>query len=186
MDTLRIRRETDADIPAIHLLVARAFAGVEHSAGTEPFIVDALRRAGALTLSLLAVNPEVVGHVAASPVTIGDGTKGWFGIGPVAVDPPRQGRGVGSALMERVLEELRDGDAAGAVLLGEPEFYSRFGFRAIEGLTYPEAPPDHFLTLPFRDDPAPQGVVTYHPAFHVTTGQRPPSFPGMDILGFTT
>lgn len=165
MHELRIRRETQDDVPAVHRVVEKAFAGVEYSDQTEPHIVDALRRAGALTVSLVAATPDVIGHAAASPVTISDGTAGWFGIGPVAVDPDHQGRGVGSALMERLVMELRTTGAHGAVLLGEPEFYSRFGFRVLAGLTYPGAPAEYFLALALRNAPAPRGTVTYHRAF---------------------
>lgn len=165
MDRLQIRRETEADITAIHRVIARAFAGVEHSSNTEPRIVDALRGADALTVSLVAVSWDLIGHVAASPVEIGDGTGGWFGIGPLAVDPDRQRLGVGGVLMKRVVETLREGGAGGAVLLGDPGYYSRFGFQAVAGLTYPDAPSEYFLALPLNDPTAPQGVVTYHPAF---------------------
>ncbi|WP_206479257.1 MULTISPECIES: GNAT family N-acetyltransferase [Kocuria] len=113
MHELRIRRETQDDVPAVHRVVERAFAEVEYSDQTEPHIVDALRRAGALTVSLVAATPDVVGHAAASPVTISDGTEGWFGIGPVAVDPDHQGHGVGSALMERLIVELHTAGAHG-------------------------------------------------------------------------
>ncbi len=168
MYELRIRREAEDDVATVRRVVERAFAGVEHSDQTEPHIVDALRRAGALTASLVAVSPAVIGHAAASPVTIGDGTEGWFGIGPVAVDPDHQGRGVGSELMERLVRELRTAGAHGAVLLGEPGFYSRFGFKVLDGLVYPDAPAKYFLALPLRDSPAPRGMVTYHPAFTAT------------------
>lgn len=168
MNQLQIRPETRADIEVVRDVVKQAFDGVEHSAGTEPAIVDALREAGALTVSLAAVRGgEIIGHVAASPVEISDGTPGWSGIGPVAVRPDLQGAGVGSALMEHVLETLRGTGATGVVLLGEPDFYTRFGFLPLAGLAYPGPPREYFLALPLNSGPTPQGTVTYHRAFGV-------------------
>lgn len=166
MKQLDIRPETGADTGVVRDVVTQAFADVEHSDGSEPAIVDALREARALTVSLVAEQDgKVIGHVAASPVTIADGIAGWFGIGPVAVRPDRQGAGIGSALMERVLDTLREAGAAGAVLLGDPVFYTRFGFRPVAGLTYPAAPTEYFLALPLTNAPLPGGEVSYHPAF---------------------
>ena len=67
-------------------MTARAFAGVEHSDQTEPQIIGRLRAAGALSLSLVAIEGNVlIGHVAFSPVTIDGAGEGWFGLGPVSV-----------------------------------------------------------------------------------------------------
>lgn len=167
MNQLHIRPETEADVEVVRDVVTQAFAGVEHSDGSEPAIVDALREAGALTVSLVAEQDGVViGHVAASPVRIGETAAGWYGIGPVAVHPDQQGRGIGSALMEQVVDTLRVAGAAGAVLLGEPAFYTRFGFRQVPGLSYPGAPAEYFLALPFTDTPPPAGAASYHEAFN--------------------
>ncbi len=93
---LLIRSETPADIPAIFALTEAAFASLEISSHTEQFIVDALRAAGALTLSLVAEQDgRVVGHIAFSPVNFSDGTEGWYGLGPVSVAPEFQGQGDG-------------------------------------------------------------------------------------------
>nr|MBP9942563.1 N-acetyltransferase [Comamonas sp.] len=97
---LHIRHERPQDIATITALTAAAFASQEHSSHTEQFIVNALRRSQQLTISLVAVlDEDIVGHVAASPVTISSGAQGWFGIGPISVWPDRQGQGIGSALM---------------------------------------------------------------------------------------
>lgn len=166
MNQLHIRLETTGDVEEVRDVVTQAFAVVEHSDGSEPGIVDALREAGALTVSLVAEQGgEVIGNVAASPVDIGDGATGWYGIGPVAVRPDQQARGIGSRLMEQVLDTLREAGATGAVLLGEPAFYTRFGFRQVAGLSYPGAPAEYFLALPFTDTPLPTGEVSYHRAF---------------------
>ena len=88
------QEEQPADAASIRALVRDAFAGAEHSSGTEEKIVDALREASALTLSLVALEDnDVVGDVAISPVAI-RGAEGWHGLGPVAVSPREQGKGL--------------------------------------------------------------------------------------------
>lgn len=166
---MRIRPEQFADIAAIHALTAAAFQHAEHSAGTEQFIVAALREAGALNISLVAeLEQRIVGHVAVSPVSIGDGSPDWFGLGPLSVLPDRQRQGIGSALLRAALQSLRERGAAGCVLLGEPAFYSRFGFRAHPGLVYPGVPEQYFLGLPLGG-PLPSGQVRYHQAFDASS-----------------
>lgn len=107
---------------------------------------------------------QIVGHIAFSPVTISDRAIGWFGLGPVSVQPEWQGRGIGSALIRRGLAELQDRRAMGVVLLGEPEYYARFGFEHDPQLTYPGPPPEYFQRLVLSGSP-PVGAVGYAPAF---------------------
>ncbi|WP_414495374.1 GNAT family N-acetyltransferase [Stenotrophomonas maltophilia] len=163
-----IRAETPADIAGIHELTAAAFATAEHSSHTEQFIVDALRARGELPISLLAVdNGRLLGHVAVSPVTVSDGSTGWYGLGPISVLPDRQGQGIGAALMRAAINTLRQQDARGCVLLGEPGYYSRFGFRAEPGLVLPGVPAGYFQALCLQP-PWAQGKVRYSPAFDAT------------------
>ena len=162
---MQIRPEQVGDAEAIRAVTTAAFAGAPHSSGTEADIVDALRSAGDLTLSLVAMDAgEVVGHVAFSPVTIGGRAAGWFGLGPVAVRPDRQGAGVGRALIEAGLGQLRGLGAAGCVVLGEPGYYGRFGFEADPRLTYDGAPAPYFQRLAFGGE-VPEGKAAYRPAF---------------------
>lgn len=85
---IQIRTETTADHAAIHALTEAAFRQAPHSSHTEQFIVDALRSRGELSISLVAeAQGEVVGHIALSPVTVSDGSTGWFGLGPISVLP---------------------------------------------------------------------------------------------------
>nr|WP_217987790.1 N-acetyltransferase [Halomonas salipaludis] len=165
-----LRPETPHDASVIEAVTVAAFRAAPHSDHTEQHIVRALRAAGALSVSLVAeCDDEVVGYVAASPVVISDGAPDWFGLGPVSVLPGWQGRGVGSALVEACLARLQGRGAQGCVVLGEPGYYTRFGFRVVPGLVLPGVPPEYFTALAWGDD-FPQGEVSYHPAFAATAG----------------
>ncbi|WP_368564161.1 GNAT family N-acetyltransferase [Pseudoxanthomonas sp. UTMC 1351] len=163
-----IRTETQADHAAIDGLLGAAFAQTPGGGQVERRIVDALRKEDALTLSLVAdIDGRIAGHVAFSPVVIGDTVHGWYELGPLAVAPGDQKRGIGSALILAGIAELERLRAQGCVVLGEPDYYSRFGFRHVPELVYPDAPAEYFMGLPFGDRPA-RGVVAYHPAFLVS------------------
>jgi putative acetyltransferase len=160
-----IRPETPADCSAIEAVTVSAFLDAPHTSHTEQHIVAALREAGSLTISLVAeADGTVVGHVAISPVSIADGASGWFGLGPVSVLPKLQRQGVGSRLVREALGILRERGASGCVVLGEPEYYGRFGFQANRDLVLPGVPPGYFQAVSF-DSSRPRGVVTYHAAF---------------------
>ncbi len=166
---MHLRPEHPADAPAIDALIAQAFDGHPHSGGTEPAIVRGLRTAGALTLSLVAVDEAgaLVGHIAFSPVTIA-GLKGhWYGLGPISVRPARQRAGIGSHLMTEGLARLKALGAEGCVVLGEPAYYGRWGFAVHDGLVYPGVPPEYFMALAFGGA-VPRGEVAYHAAFSAT------------------
>lgn len=165
---LRIRDENTLDVPLIEALTGVAFRTAPHRSGTEQHIVNALRRAGQLTLSLVAEEGGViVGHVAVSPVSVSDGSRGWYGLGPISVQPELQGRHIGASLMHAALGGLRARGAAGCVLVGDPAYYTRFGFRAVPGLVYPGIPPEHFMALASGGSVA-QGTVSFHAAFDAT------------------
>ena len=147
---LVIREETAADVNAIRDVTAAAFATLEISQHTEQFIVDALRAARALTVSLVAERDgNVIGHVAFSPVALSDGTQGWYGLGPVSVLPECQRQGVGKALVLAGLVRLRAMHARGCCLVGHPDYYRRFGFANVPGMTLEGVPPDEFFALCF-------------------------------------
>ncbi|AJY46888.1 GNAT family N-acetyltransferase [Martelella endophytica] len=161
-----IRRERFEDVKAVDALVRKAFQGMPYSDGSEPAIIRRLRKAGALSLALVAEEDgKPVGHIAFSPVGISDGASDWFGLGPLAVRPDFQRREIGTALVLGGLELLRDDRAGGVVVLGSPQFYQRFGFRCEPSLTLEGAPPDHFMALPFEGD-VPAGKVAFHRAFY--------------------
>ena len=164
---MEIRAERPEDAEAIRQVTAAAFAPMPYSAGTEPRIVDALRDAGALTLSLVAEREgRVVGHIAFSPVLIDGQASGWYGLGPVSVAPALQRQGIGDALIREGLQRLKDLGAGGCVLLGDPGYYARFGFETDPRLTYAGGPAEDFQRLTLRE-PQPTGDVSYHPAFDV-------------------
>ncbi|WP_348643510.1 GNAT family N-acetyltransferase [Rhizobium lusitanum] len=99
-----IRSETSSDIAAIDDLTRRAFLPMAFSDGSEASIITALRGAGHLTLSLVAEEGGVIiGHIAFSPLTIGDAIEGWFSLGPVSVEPERQRSGIGRRLWQAAL-----------------------------------------------------------------------------------
>lgn len=167
-----IRDERPSDILAISCLLQRAFKDVTHSQNTEHKIVNALRDAGALAYSLVAIkNDLVVGYVALSKVELSSGDEGWYGLGPVAVDPQFQAQGIGAALIEMALSKLKQHGAAGCVLLGEPDYYSRFGFKAVAQLSLADVPAEYFQILNLASSPStahiPTAQVFYHPAFYI-------------------
>ena len=164
---MRIRPEKDSDLAAIRNIHIAAFANHPHSRQTEHLIVDALRSAGALSVSLVAeVEGDVVGHVAFSPAWIDGQACGWFVLGPVGVLPELQRRGIGKGLIEDGLKILRDRRAQGCVVLGNPAYYRRFGFRNNPELILEGVPAEYFLCLPMAGE-MPQGIVTHHTAFGV-------------------
>jgi putative acetyltransferase len=165
--TPQIRPETPADIPAIHALTEAAFLHAPHTSHTEHYIVDALRAAGELAVSLVALDgDELVGHIALSAVALSDGSTGWFGLGPISVAPARQGQGIGSRLIERALDALREKNAAGCVLLGDPLYYQRFGFAPEPALVLPGVPAEYFQAVVLRGS-VPTATVRYSDAFEV-------------------
>lgn len=164
---MKIRTEKMSDVDAIRQINIVAFEKHPFSRQTEHLIVDALRNAGALELSLVAgLDGEVVGHIAFSAARIGQTTSGWYLLGPVAVRPENQGRGIGSALIEAGIDILRSRGASGCVLVGDPAFYKRFGFRQLPEVTCTGVPDENVLCLSLSGE-LPVGEVVHHTAFSV-------------------
>ncbi len=167
-----IRSETEADVDAITEVTVAAFKTLEISNHTEQYIIAALRAARALTLSLVAeVEGRVIGHLAFSPVTISDGTRNWYGLGPVSVLPAYQRQGVGTALIREGLSRLKAMNARGCCLVGHPDYYRKFGFTNTSGLVLEGVPPEVFFALSF-DGHSPQGTVCFHEAFRADGQQE--------------
>jgi putative acetyltransferase len=162
---MNIRHEANSDIEAISKVTIAAFQNLAISNHTEQFIINALRDANALTLSLVAeVDGNVVGHIAFSPITISDGSLNWYGLGPISVLPKYQKQGIGKSLILKGLSLLKDMGGQGCALVGHPSFYKRLGFKNIPDLIYEGIPQEVFLVLPF-DKIIPKGTVVFHKGF---------------------
>jgi putative acetyltransferase len=160
-----IRNETISDIEAISKVTIAAFKNLAISNHTEQFIINALRNANALTISLVAeLDGNVVGHIAFSPVAISDGSLDWYGLGPISVLPEHQKQGIGKSLILEGLSLLKDIGGRGCALVGDPNYYKRFGFRNIPDLIHEGIPQEVFLVMPF-DEKIPRGTVVFHEGF---------------------
>jgi putative acetyltransferase len=163
-----IRNENESDVEAISEITKAAFESLLISNHTEQFIISALRKANALTISLVAdAEKKVVGHIAFSPVTISDGSRDWYGLGPISVLPQLQKKGIGKSLMRAGLFLLKSLGAKGCVLVGDPGYYERFGFRSHPDLVIDGVPPQYLLTLPFEEHKI-HGTVVFHEGFSAT------------------
>src|SRR5215470_1023512 len=123
---MTIRLEKPEDIPAIRIVNGRAFGRME-----EANLVDALRRNGKATISLVAEDDgRVVGHILFSPVTIETSERELVGVGlaPMSVIPERQNQRIGSLLVEDGVRRCREEGRPFVVVLGHPDYYPRFGF----------------------------------------------------------
>lgn len=174
--------ESMADRGAIDALLLVAFPGPGEAA-----LVLALREAGDLLTSLVAlVDDAVVGHVAWSPITVDGAQRRASGLGPVAVAPSHRRRGIAEALIRAGLEARRAAGDELAVVLGDPAYYARFGFRPAStfGLRDDYAGGDAFQAMELRPGGAPPGggEVRYAPAFALAS-EDPPGAPPREQLG---
>ncbi len=142
---VEVRDEDPRDLPAIHALNTLAFGQEQESN-----IVDALRRNGAARLSLVAIGGgSVVGHIMYSPIRIGDRLEG-AALGPMAVHPDHQRKGIGSRLVRAGNERLREVGCPYIIVLGHAEYYPRFGFEPASAYGVAcewEVPDDVFMLL---------------------------------------
>lgn len=160
-----VRKEEPADIAAITEVTIAAFKDHPISHQTEHFIVDALRAADVLTVSLVAeIDGRVVGHIAFSPVSISDGATGWYGLGPVSVLPDLQKLGIGKSLVNEGLSLLKEIGGQGCALVGDLSYYKRFGFKNHPEMVHEGIPQEVFLALPFFEN-VPKGIVVFHEGF---------------------
>lgn len=165
MSEIKIRHEDEGDSASISDIITLAFENDPISDKREAEIVRLMREDSALTISLVAeTEGQIVGHVAFSKVTINDEFMAWYGLAPVSVAPKFQGKGIGSQLINEGIKLLKAMNAKGCVLLGEPDYYSRFGFKAYANLILPGVPAEYFQALAFGDS-IPSGRVKYHQAF---------------------
>jgi putative acetyltransferase len=158
-----IRPEAPNDTVAIHDLTKRAFDGKRYSDGNEQDLIDALRHAGALSVSLVAEDAkEIVGHVAFSPAIAQDGSAGWYALGPISVEPTRQRQGIGGALVHQGMVRLIAMEASGCVLIGDTNYYQRHGFAPRPDLAPAGEPAANYMIRSLiAGTPTPS--VSFHP-----------------------
>lgn len=162
-----IRPENNDDHAAIHDVVAAAF-----ETPAEARLVDALRDQARPILSLVAeLDRHIVGHILFSPVTLDDHPDiPIMGLAPMAVAPAHQRKGIGKALVNASLHQLRETPCAAVVVLGHPEYYPRFGFvpapRFRLKCAY-DVPDDVFMAMELHAGALDgiQGLISYHAAF---------------------
>ncbi len=121
---MRVRPESAADIEAVRAVHDAAFGQA-----AEGKLVDALRGGSSWhpSLSLVAeLDGEIVGHVLVTDVTLAG--RPVFALGPIGVLPAHQRSGVGSALMAAAMDAAATTDRGMITLLGDPAYYTRFGF----------------------------------------------------------
>lgn len=166
-----VRPEQPQDYAAVYQINAQAFEG-----NVEAQLVEAVREAAQPLISLVAVvDGDVVGHILFSPVTVGEGEAATqaMGLGPMAVLPDHQNKGIGSQLIQAGLQACRQMGEPVVFVLGHEDYYPRFGFEpaASKGLRYqsPQFDP-YFMVIELRDGAlnGRKGYVTYHPAFDET------------------
>jgi putative acetyltransferase len=165
---MTFRREQIGDEAAVRVLNEQAFGQPN-----EANLVDALRERGAFVLSMVATdNNQVVAHVLFTEAVVTEAHSQFraLGLGPMAVLPSYQRRGIGSRLLECALDKCREVDYDAVVVIGHPEFYPRFGFvpAKLKGIRCEfDVPDEAFMVLELREDTLAgrTGVVKYQPEF---------------------
>ena len=162
---MQMRREETKDIAQVRELLYRAFP-----TDAESKLVDALRAHGKAIISLVAVhNDQVLGHILFSPVsTAPPSEREGIGLAPVAVHPDVQSQGIGSGLIQEGLRLCQQLGYDYCVVLGSPEYYSRFGFQKASnvGLQNEYNVDEEFMVMRFTERDV-NGLVKYAPEFNL-------------------
>lgn len=163
VDGIAYRPAAPADFDAIEVLTLVAYFDQPGSRHDEHAAIAALRQDSALSASWVAEHEGyIVGHLAASPVTLSDGGRGWHALGPMAVGPGHRGHGLGGQLLRHVLAQLEGTGAAGCVIATAPRaLFQAAGFAPEPGLTLDGQP---LLARAFGDRLPPLAEVALHPA----------------------
>lgn len=162
---MEIRKETPADFDAI--MNVTLAAARQHQVGKQNgyFTLNALRKAGLLTLSLVAeIEGTIVGHVAFCPVHVSGGDKGWYALGPVSVLPECLSQGIRKAMIAEGLEMLRQMHGKGVALVGDPDYFKPLGFMSAPQMASAKDMADEFLIMSF-DDRMPYGRFEFPDGF---------------------
>jgi putative acetyltransferase len=167
--SIQVRPESPSDVPAVDELVGRAFDGRPN----EVELVQRLRETDSPTISRVAtIGDRVVGHVMYSHLGLEGSTSTVLTLAPVSVEPEYQNRGVGTRMISVSLSELDDAGVPSVVVLGEPSYYSRFGYEPVAryGITAPMGVPmAHLMILPLSHyDASLVGTLIYPDAFRET------------------
>lgn len=168
MAPLTIRSENAADIEHIHEINRAAF-----ETPAEAKLVDRLRTAADPFLSLVAeLDGVVVGHILFTPVRLENSDElNLSGLAPVAIAPPHQNQGIGSALVEAGLAQCQKLGVGAVVVLGHPDYYPRFGFQAAANFGIRceyDVPDEAFMLCEMQAGYllGHTGEIHYHPAFN--------------------
>ena len=175
MPAFTIRPEQASDYEVIYDITKRAFAPMPFSGGDEQDLINRLRDKGALEISLVAqIGSDIVGHIAFSKAyPKNEGAENetahdiaeFYALGPIAVEPELQRSGIGSALINAGIDVLRARGAAGCILIGNIDYYQRFGFETAPHLCPKDEPADHYMILPLALKNI-DSVIGFHPLFH--------------------
>ncbi|WP_367715808.1 N-acetyltransferase [Nitratireductor sp. GISD-1A_MAKvit] len=164
MNAMNIRTETVADRDAVHTLLCTAFDG-----DGEARLVQSLHADGDVVLSLVAETEGVVyGHVLFSRLNVvsGDTYFPAVALAPLAVSPARQRQGVAAQLVEEAHQRLIASGETLSVVLGDPAYYGRFGYRHGDAESFESDYQCEALQALRWDDVAPRmGKLVYAPAF---------------------
>jgi putative acetyltransferase len=164
---MRVRPETKDDETAVRAVNEAAF-----ETSVEADLIEVLRRVSPDVISLVAeLDGSVVGHILFSRVTLADHAQlKLLGLGPMAVSPRQQRKGVGSALVREGLACCKQLAVQAVVVLGHPAYYPRFGFvpasRYAIGSEY-DVPEDVFMIVELEQGALDgvSGLIRYDPAF---------------------
>ena len=163
--TILIRPEGLNDHASIDALNRKAFESL-----AEAKLVQLLRDRGELSISLVATDDfAIVGHIAASPVTVQDADVQMVGIGPIAVSESHRNQGIAASLIQAVSNVAKEEGFESVVVLGDPKYYERFGFQTASNfkLTNEYNATDAFMATELVEGALQgvRGLVTYGSAF---------------------
>lgn len=165
-NSILIRPECDTDFAAINRVITTGFGS-----SAEAQLVAALRNYPTLQSLVAVMDDAVVGHIAFSPVTFADASPeiSAYGLAPLAVSPEYQNQGIGTALVRAGLELLEQAGANIIVVLGDPAYYSRFGFQAASMFNitckWSDCQAAFQVWSPLPAASIPQGLANYAPEF---------------------